>query len=176
MALEEMLMAFDRNYLLKNNKKISLFARGIAKFVDFFLVMILFFFLYPVGILLGLAYLTIADSIQGGQSVGKRLMGLKVISLLDGKPCTLKQSLVRNLPFIAPLTLMIIPFWGWIIGGILSVPFFLLEIYLLVKLESGNRLGDVMADTTVLAVNAEPIGVSQKSTSWFDANQDPSKP
>ena len=45
---------------------------------------------------LSLAYLLLADSLPGGQSLGKRLMGIAVVDERTGRPCTLVQALVRN--------------------------------------------------------------------------------
>lgn len=96
-------------------------------------------------------------------------MGFAVKSLEDGSPCSFKQSLVRNLPFILPLVLAIVPFWGWILGGILCIALVGLELYLLYNLDSGHRLGDVMADTTVTANDDNFVGVKNRKTSWFDS-------
>ena len=76
----------NRNYLFKSSIQTHKVARLVAKAVDLFMVIILSVFLYPFGILLGIIYLCFADFIQGGQSVGKKIIGLKVISLEDGSP------------------------------------------------------------------------------------------
>ncbi len=94
-------------------------------------------------------------------------MGFAVKSLEDGSPCSYKQSFIRNLPFILPLVLAIVPFWGWIIGGILAVALIGLELYLLYNLDSGHRLGDVMADTSVMANDDNFVGVKNRKASWF---------
>jgi uncharacterized RDD family membrane protein YckC len=109
----------------------------------------------------------LSDSLTGGQSVGKKLMGFAVISLEDGTPCNLKQSIIRNLPILIPMFFALIPFWGWIISSILALPLIGLEVYLMLKLDSAHRLGDVMADTTVIASDpnrADP----QKKGGWFE--------
>ena len=112
---------------------------------------------YPVGLLLSLFYLGISDSMQNGQSLGKKIMGFSVISLEDGGPCSLKQSVIRNLPLLIPLVLALIPFWGWVLAFILGPPLVALEIYLIYKLDSGHRLGDVMADTSVMGHDRDPM-------------------
>ena len=113
-------------------------------------------------------YLIICDSLQGGQSVGKKIIGFKVISLHDGSACSPKQSLVRNLPLSIPVFMAIIPFWGWVIAVAMGIPLTLLEVYLLYTLDSGHRLGDVMADTTVIANDGQKIALKSKKTGWFD--------
>lgn len=156
----------DKKYLLKNSEKAGKTARLFAKAVDLFLCLLLSIFFYPVGVLLAVFYLSVSDALQGGQSVGKKLMGFNVISLENGEYCTIKQSIIRNLPLSLPLLFGVIPIWGWIIWILAGTFFLFLEIYLMMKLDSGNRLGDVMADTTVNAINGpdkEKVGMS----SWF---------
>jgi uncharacterized RDD family membrane protein YckC len=160
----------DRKYLLKSTIKVARISRMIAKSIDLFIVLILSVFFYPVGIIIALVYMAISDSLQNGQSVGKRFMGFAVISLENGKPCTLKQSIVRNLPFLIPIFFAIIPFWGWIFTFLLGIPLMILEIYLLHKLDSGHRLGDVMADTSVMANDGTAEQIKKRKDSWFDPN------
>jgi RDD family len=50
----------------------------------------------PVLLVLGAGYLLLRDSVRG-QSLGKLLCGVVVISLDTGQPCTLKGSVWRNL-------------------------------------------------------------------------------
>lgn len=157
-----------RKYLLKSTLKAALLSRFIAKFLDTLIVAALSLPFYPMGLLLSLVYLAISDSMLNGQSVGKRLMGFSVISQEDGSPCSFKQSTIRNLPLLIPLALALIPFWGWLLAFLLGVPLVALEIYLLCKLDSGHRIGDVMADTSVIAGNGKdpvtgrerPLGVT----------------
>ena len=96
----------------------------MAKAIDLFIALIITIFIYPIGVVLAIAYLVTSDYIQDGQSVGKKVMGFRVISLEDGKPCSLRQSIVRNLPFIVPMLFTIIPYWGYFHLGI---PLVLLE-------------------------------------------------
>jgi hypothetical protein len=44
----------------------------------------------------------------------------------------------------------IIPIWGWIILFLVGIPLMAIEIYLLARVETRQRLGDVMADTEVV--------------------------
>ena len=161
----------DRKYLLKSTIKKAQIARLIAKAVDLFIVLILGALFYPFGLILALFYLGIGDSLYGGQSVGKLIMGFAVISLEDGKPCSVKQSIIRNLPLTIPLAFAVIPPWGMIICTLLLFPLMLLEVYLLYKLDSGHRLGDVMADTTVIANDPNRIDLRKAKESWFQHEQ-----
>ena len=86
----------------------------------------------------GIGYLVARDSLPflGGQSVGKKAMKLRVVTL-DDKPLTgnWEPALIRN--------------------GVLMIPFFaLIEVFVLLtredKPERGRRLGDEWAKTKVI--------------------------
>ncbi|MBC7539278.1 MAG: RDD family protein [Bacteriovorax sp.] len=157
----------DRKYLLEKAIRVAKLTRLIAKGIDLFIVLCFSIWLYPLGLVLGIVYIALSDGLSNGQSAGKKFMGFAVKSLEDGSPCSYKQSVIRNLPFILPLMLAIVPFWGWILGGILAVALIGLELYLLYNLDSGHRLGDVMADTSVMANDDNFVGVKNRKTSWF---------
>jgi uncharacterized RDD family membrane protein YckC len=159
-----------RQYFLKRAINTARLSRLLAKAIDLFIVLILSVFFYPLGLMLSVVYLVVADSLQNGQSVGKRLIGLQVISLEDGSYCSLRQSFIRNLPFIIPVAFAIIPIGGVILGIITGIPFMLLELFFIYKLDSGHRLGDVIADTSVMGHDGTQLKVSplsKKSDSWF---------
>src|SRR5688572_13393138 len=141
--------------------------RILAKAIDILLTLILCLLAYPFGTFLGLIYLSLADCLNQGQSFGKKFFGLRVISLEDGTPCSSKQSFIRNLPFLIPLLFGLIPFWGWTISILTAVPLVGLELYLIFTLDSGNRLGDVMADTTVMANINQDLRIKKRKQSWF---------
>ena len=42
-------------------------------------------------------YTLFADGLEGGQSWGKRMVGIRVVSMQTGGPCSFGQSFVRNL-------------------------------------------------------------------------------
>lgn len=116
--------------------------------------------------------MSVCDGMSGGQSAGKRFMGFAVKSLEDGSPCSVKQSTIRNLPFTLPLILaLLLPVVGWILGGILAAVLIGFELYLLYSLDSGHRLGDVMADTTVMANDDNFETIKKKETSWITSNR-----
>lgn len=159
-----------RKYILNNAISKARLSRILAKGIDLFIVLILSVLFYPVGLILSLIYLGVSDSLQEGQSVGKKLIGFSVISLEDGNPCSLKQSLIRNLPFLVPLFFCIIPLWGIAFAVLFGVPLIVLEFYLLFKLDSGHRLGDVMADTSVMGHDGGVTPVKKPKSSWFEEN------
>jgi uncharacterized RDD family membrane protein YckC len=158
-----------RRYLKKSSESNAKLSRVIAKGIDLFICFLLSFFFYPVGILLGVFYISISDYLQKGQSVGKRLIGFSVIDLEEMKPCTMRQSIIRNLPLSVPLFFAIFPFWGWIISIVLGLILCAFEFYLLFKINSGKRLGDVMADTSVVLGTGEQQHTKKSSNSgWFE--------
>ena len=163
----------NRKYFLNRAIMRARLSRIFAKGIDLFIVLILCTLFYPVGLILSVIYLCVADSLQGGQSVGKKLVGFQVISLEDGSPCSVKQSSIRNLPFIIPVSFAIIPIVGIILGLIAGVALIALELIFIYKLDSGHRLGDVMADTSVVHQDGAVVqNTKKKNDSWFE-NQTP---
>jgi len=95
--------------------------------------------------LVALAYMVTRDSLPflGGQSVGKKAMNLKAVTL-DGHSLAgnWNAGLIRNLVLVIPL-------------------FGLIELFILLsredKPEHGRRLGDEWANTKVIVVKPEPV-------------------
>lgn len=161
----------DRKYLLNKAIKAAKLARLIAKAFDIFIVFCFSIWFYPLGLILGIIYISLSDGISKGQSAGKRLMGFAVKSLEDGQPCSYKQSAIRNLPFSIPLFIaLVLPIIGLVIGAILGVALIGFELYLLYNLDSGHRLGDVMADTSVMANDDHSFGIKNQKTNWFTSS------
>ncbi len=158
----------SKDYLLSKSKKVSLITRLFAKCVDLFIVFILSILFYPVGIILGIVYLSLSDSLQNGQSVGKKLVGFCVISLKDGTKCSYKQSVVRNITLSIPILVGIIPVWGWLLMVMMALPIVGFEIYLMIKLDSAHRLGDVLGDTTVVnQLSDKEKSDALPASNWF---------
>ena len=141
--------------------------RVIAKVIDLVLVFLVAAILpYFIGPLLGFFYSLFCDGFQFGpfvsQSVGKRVMGLQVVSTKNGEPITYKESLIRNTPVGLATFFAIIPFWGWIILGLVGIPLMAIELYLMITVESSHRLGDVMADSQVVLFTEQTQKDKQK--------------
>lgn len=149
--------------LLKKAVRVARLSRILAKFIDIFVVLLLILPFYPLGVLMGLIYLALSDSLQHGQSVGKKTFGFRVVDVETGNPCSVKQSVVRNLPFLIPVFFSIFPFWGWIITFLVGIPLGILELYFILSLDTGHRIGDVMADTTVVASGESKELISKKT-------------
>ena len=73
-----MVLRKEIKYILKSSIKVARFTRIIAKVLDLFLVLILSMFFYPLGVILGIVYISFSDSLQNGQSIGKKIMGFSV--------------------------------------------------------------------------------------------------
>ena len=97
-------------------------------------------------LVLGAGYLLLRDSVRG-QSLGKLLLGVVVLSLETGRPCTLKHSVWRNVLFLIP---------G---ANVMAV---LLEPITVVRDPQGQRLGDKLARTQVV----EGFGVRDLAASF----------
>ncbi|AUN96778.1 hypothetical protein DOM21_17880 [Bacteriovorax stolpii] len=161
----------DRKYLLEKAIRVAKLTRLIAKAIDLFIVACFSIWFFPLGVVLGIIYMSLCDGMSNGQSAGKKFMGFAVKSLEDGSPCSYKQSVIRNLPFTLPLLVaLLLPVIGWILGVILAAVLIGFELYLLYNLDSGHRLGDVMADTSVMANDDNFAGVKNRKTSWFTSN------
>ena len=103
-------------------------APAIAAFLFMFLLPRTGIALILVAALFGALYTLFADGLEGGQSIGKRLVGIRVVSMETGAPCTFGQSFVRNL-----LLMILGPIdWIFILG------------------ERHQRLGDKAAGTIVI--------------------------
>ena len=88
----------------------------------------------PVLVLIAAAYMLLRDSVRG-QSLGKLICGLVVVSVETGQPCGIRGSVWRNGVFLLP-------------GANLVAMF--LEPLTIVRDPQGQRLGDKLAQTQVV--------------------------
>lgn len=136
-------------------QRASVQIRIIAKIFDFIVfVFLAAVFPRPFGPLVGFLYSILGDGFRlnnfQGQSIGKVIMSLQVVNIKNAKPIGFRESAIRNAPLGVATFFSIIPLWGWIILGLLGIPLMVMEIYLMFTVETGLRLGDVMADTVVI--------------------------
>ncbi len=120
--------------------------RFIAKFVDLIIVAAAGRLVPPVGWLAGLAYVLIGDGFSGGQSLGKRLIGLQTVIPRNREVSGFKESIIRNLPLAVAYLLFPIPYIGWALAIAITV----FEGLLIIGNDQGLRLGDEIAHTQVL--------------------------
>jgi uncharacterized RDD family membrane protein YckC len=99
-------------------------------------------------IAVGAAYLLLRDALFiPGQSIGKFLFGLRVISLDHGRPCSRVQSAQRNF-------ILLVPGLNLVAAG--------LETIAVTRDPQGQRLGDMLANTQVI----EGFGAREFATSF----------
>ncbi len=128
--------------------------RAIAKALDFVIVVVLAKALPSiVGILAAGLYILISDGFFKGQSIGKKLVHLRVISLspqAHGRSCSFRESLIRNIPCAVLIILGPIPIIGWFIILPIGVVFLMVEAYFIYADDQGIRIGDIFAETQVV--------------------------
>lgn len=138
-------------------KKADLVKRILAIIIDSVITWLPSFIPF-VGGLIGAVYMLTKDAIVAhvtkneewrGASVGKKLMGLKVLTA-GGQDIDLTVSVKRNLPFVVGPILMVIPFLGWIAAAVLAPVIGLIESVLVLVDPAGRRLGDRFAGTVVV--------------------------
>ena len=131
----------------------SAFNRVLAKAIDVLVVIAIYFLASavwrPFGVLGAAVFCAVQDAMGSGQSVGKRIIGLSVVDDLTGSPCTLQDSCLRNFPFALSVLFAAIPVL-WVFFLLITLPVVAFEVYLLLSLESGVRLGDVLGNTLVV--------------------------
>lgn len=100
---------------------------------------VIFFLLAILEYLIPLGYTLIKDGIGEGQSLGKRIMHIKVIKIADSSKCTMGTSVLRNLVgnFISCL-----PIIGWLI-----------EPIMVLATSDRRRIADRVAGTMVVNKN-----------------------
>lgn len=107
-----------------------------------------------------------------GRGVGKNLMGLQVVDAATGAPCTLMQSIQRNIILFAPFLLLqvlgvvmrFVPI-PWLnsamvnvvnlVGMLYSVVVIPLEAYRVYSSSQGQRFGDEIAGTRLVESNMD---------------------
>jgi uncharacterized RDD family membrane protein YckC len=127
------------------SQKANLLNRFIAKFIDFLVVALLYEIPLKISFLMGLVYLFIADGFVNG-SIGKRLIGLRIVMIKDNASISFRESILRNIPLGIAYLSYAIPF----VGGIIAAGIVALESLLMIGNPQGRRLGDEVAKTFVL--------------------------
>ncbi len=136
--------------------KADVLHRSIAKFVDLLIVAALAKLLPPVGFFGGLTYLLISDGLWPGQSAGKRLIGVRAVRTSDGRAVSFRESILRNAPLAAGVFATAIPY----LGVLLLLAILAFETLLVIGNEKGLRIGDELAATQVIDLQAarESVG------------------
>jgi len=130
----------------EESKRAGLLFRAIAKIIDFIIIAAAVEIIPKAGFFAGLLYLLIGDGLFGGRSLGKKLIGLRVVSAGTNESCSFRDSILRNSTFSIGYLLYKIPWIGWIFIVIIS----LFEFIMLLGSRDGMRLGDEIAKTKVV--------------------------
>jgi uncharacterized RDD family membrane protein YckC len=135
-------------------RKADLTTRTVAGFIDLLIVVGLARLPDVIGYLAAVGYILVRDGLFEQQSVGKKVIGLRVLPS-DGPAAaiTLRESIIRNMPLAAAFLLFRIPYAGWVLGPLA------LGIEGLAALGDGRgmRIGDMLART--VAVQPEAAGI-----------------
>lgn len=120
--------------------------RGIAFLIDMFLYAMLHFGGPALGFgilggFLGVLYITFRDGLFGGQSIGKKVLGIRVVHM-DGRPISYIDSSFRNVLFIIYL---LIP------------AAIVIEAVAAYRNPERRRLGDRIAKTCVVHKERVPV-------------------
>jgi len=129
--------------------KADLTLRGLARGVDVTIALLFWMTRSPAGPVLAALYLLLADGLMQGQSVGKRLFGVRVVVVPRQVPAGFHESLLRNAPFALVAGFGASPFL-WILLLVAGVPIVAFEAYMIFTDRLGIRIGDIFADTQVV--------------------------
>jgi uncharacterized RDD family membrane protein YckC len=136
-------------------QKAELTTRAVAGFIDLLLVIGMSRLPDVMGFLAVTGYILVRDGLFHAQSVGKKVVGLRVAFTDDpGKAGSFRESIIRNVPLAVAYLLFLVPYAGWLLGPLaLGV-----EALTAMGDERGMRIGDLLAWTyTVQADTAVPV-------------------
>ncbi|GBE31127.1 RDD family protein [bacterium BMS3Bbin05] len=128
-------------------RKADVFLRAVSKTLDFLLIAAVWELLPRAGFFAGIFYILISDGLFDGRSLAKQILGLQVISLKSKRACSIRDSILRNMPFAVGLAALKVPLVGWI----LFICICLLELILMIGSADSLRIGDLIANTSVVA-------------------------
>ena len=127
-------------------RKADITTRGVAAFVDLLLIIGLARLPEVFGFLSVAGYILIRDGLFDRRSIGKKLIGLQVVSSEGhGPAATYRESIIRNVPLVVAYLLFLIPYAGWVLGPLALVA----ECLTAIGDDRGMRIGDMMARTYV---------------------------
>jgi hypothetical protein len=127
-------------------QRAGLLLRTVAKVIDFVIIAAAVEVIPKAGFFAGLVYLLIGDGLLNGRSLGKKLIGIQVVSIDTFTPCTFRESIIRNCIFGIGFLFYKMLWFGWIFIALIS--FF--EFLILLGSKSKMRIGDEIAKTTVI--------------------------
>jgi uncharacterized RDD family membrane protein YckC len=129
--------------------KADLTLRGLARLADFALALVLARTAPQIGPILAAFYLLAADGLMNGQSVGKRIFGIRTVHVTRRAAAGYHESVLRNAPFALVAIFWAIPLL-WPMLFVAGVPIVGFEAYMIFTDRLGIRIGDIFADTQVV--------------------------
>jgi uncharacterized RDD family membrane protein YckC len=127
-------------------KRAGLLLRTVAKILDFIIIAAAVEVVPTAGFFAGLAYLLIGDGLFDGRSLGKKLIGLRVVSADTNIPCTFRDSILRNSTLGIGFLFYKVLWLGWMLIILISI----IEFIILLGSKDGKRFGDEIAKTVVI--------------------------
>jgi len=139
--------------VVDNYSKTDPTKRIVAFIVDALVYLVIYIFLffwarvgdYFAWILAG-GYLLVKDGLHSGQSLGKKVFGLRVVNVDMKRPGDITDSVKRNLIFFIPGLFRFVPF----LGSLIATVVFAIELYFIFNDVQGLRWGDNFARTMVV--------------------------
>ena len=129
----------------------SLLLRGMARLADVGVAWVLALAAGRAGLVVAVLYLLLADGIVRGQSVGKRIFGVKVVFLPMRTDARFRDSTLRNAPLALIVLLRMMPEPLGLRAGLAGLVVIAgIEAWKAVRDPLGRRLGDVWAQTQVV--------------------------
>ena len=146
------LFCYHERALETRMQKADLTTRAVAGFVDLLIVLGLARLPDVLGILSAAGYLLFRDGLFARQSVGKKLVGLR-IAFADAPAAApgYRESIIRNVTLALAFLLFKIPYAGWVLGPLVIV----IEGLTALGDERSMRVGDLLART--LTVQEAPV-------------------
>ncbi len=139
----------------------DLTTRSVAGFIDLLLITGLVRLPDITGFLSAIGYILLRDGLFARQSVGKKLIGLRLAFAdeQEGSP-SFRESIIRNATFAAAYLLWQIPVAGWALGPLVLAA----EYIATLGDDRRMRIGDLLAGTVIVADARIPAGRNVPST------------
>ncbi len=129
--------------------KADLTLRALARLADFALAFVIARAAPQVGPILAAFYLLVADGLMTGQSVGKKIFGVRTLVVPRRAPAGWHESMLRNAPFALVAVFWAVPLL-WPVLFVAGIPIVAFEAYMIFTDRLGIRIGDIFADTQVV--------------------------
>jgi uncharacterized RDD family membrane protein YckC len=128
-------------------QRADLTIRAVAGLIDLLIIIGLARLPDVFGYASATGYILIRDGLLDRRSIGKRLIGLRVVSSEDpGPSASWRESIIRNVPLVVAYFLFLIPYAGWVLGPLALGA----ECLTALGDERGMRIGDLLARTRVV--------------------------